>query len=394
MSFLRSDFPFRNGTSTPPLSSKKIHDRSWENTSLIVRSSSIAEDSFEKSLAGHFTTVSNVCGKKAIQAAVQKVIKSFNGPSPKDQIFIQPMLQKAKVSGVAFTRDPTTGAPYYVINYDDSSGQTDTVTSGHSNDLTTFYTHKYYQGEWDLSWKADLFHLLRELEEQLEHDALDVEFAVSPEGQLYLFQVRPLPLSEKIVEQDREHWDILNRLSKKIAGLNKPHPYLHGQRTVFGIMPDWNPAEIIGVRPKPLALSLYKNLITDNIWAYQRNNYGYRNLRSFPLLISFEGLPYIDVRLSFNSFIPSDIDDTLADRLTDHYIDKLVESPNHHDKVEFEIIYSCYTVDLKQRLQPLIDKGFSQTECNTLAESFDNSPTILFTEKQDSGKKIRKKLKN
>ena len=35
-------------------------------------------------------------------------------------------------------------------------------------------------------------------------------------------------------------------------------------------MPDWNPAEIIGIRPKPLDLSLYKELITDHVWAKNR----------------------------------------------------------------------------------------------------------------------------
>ena len=30
-------------------------------------------------------------------------------------------------------------------------------------------------------------------------------------------------------------------------------------------MPDWNPAEIIGIKPKPLALSLYQELITNEI---------------------------------------------------------------------------------------------------------------------------------
>jgi hypothetical protein len=74
-------------------------------------------------------------------------------------------------------------------------------------------------------------------------------------------------------------------------------------------MPDWNPAEIVGIRPEAsMALSLYREWITDAIWAYQRHNYGYRNLRSFPLMPHFFGLPYIDVRLSFNSFIPADLD--------------------------------------------------------------------------------------
>ena len=65
--------------------------------------------------------------------------------------------------------------------------------------------------------------------------------------------------------------------------------------------------------------------------------YGYRNLRSFPLMPHFFGLPYIDVRSSFNSFIPADLDDQLAGRLVDHYIDRLLAEPTLHDKVEFEI---------------------------------------------------------
>ena len=87
----------------------------------------------------------------------------------------------------------------------------------------------------------------------------------------------------------------LNKLNKKIEKLNKPHPNLLGDKTIFGVMPDWNPAEIVGLRPKRLALSLYKELITDETWAYQRDNYGYRNLRSHPLLVSFLGVPFIDI---------------------------------------------------------------------------------------------------
>ena len=106
-------------------------------------------------------------------------------------------------------------------------------------------------------------------------------------------------------------------------------------------MPDWNPAEIIGVKPKRLALSLYKEIITDEIWAYQRDNYGYRSLRSFPLLHSFLGVPYIDVRVSFNSFIPKNLHDSISTKLVNYYLEELSKNSNHHDKVEFEIVYSC-----------------------------------------------------
>ena len=70
-----------------------------------------------------------------------------------------------------------------------------------------------------------------------------------------------------------------------------------GSKTVYGGCP-------IGiqpnnrVRPKPLAHSLYKELVTDSIWAYQRHNYGYQNLRSF-LDDELSGLPYIDAGIQF-----------------------------------------------------------------------------------------------
>ena len=126
--------------------------------------------------------------------------------------------------------------------------------------------------------------------------------------QLWLLQARPLIIATK-TETNEAQFESLKLIEQKIQQGLKSHPFLMGKRTVWGIMPDWNPAEIIGVRPKPLALSLYRDLITDSIWAYQRHNYGYRNLRSFPLMSHFLGLPYIDVRVSFNSFVPADLDE-------------------------------------------------------------------------------------
>ena len=46
-------------------------------------------------------------------------------------------------------------------------------------------------------------------------------------------------------------------------------------------MPDWNPVEIIE-QDQDSATSLYKELITNNIWAEQRFSYGYRDVRGFP----------------------------------------------------------------------------------------------------------------
>ena len=332
---------------------------SWGSGSVIVRSSALDEDGAGKSSqAGRYASVPGVVGCEAIARAIERVIGSFgDDANPGNQIFVQPMLDHVSMAGVAFSRSPA-GGPWYVINYDDSSGRTDRVTGGTGADLRTFYCLKSRASRCPPAL-APVIALVSELEALVGADAIDVEFAVAGDGQLYLLQVRRLAVDDTHRVGDDRLDDALAQIARKVELLSRPHPWLHGSRAVFGIMPDWNPAEIIGVHPWPLSLSLYCELITDAIWAYQRDNYGYQNLRSFPLLISLHGLPYIDVRVSFNSFVPRDVPDSLAARLVNYYIDRLLAEPHLHDKVEFEIVFSCYTLDLPERLSRLTGHGFS-----------------------------------
>jgi len=347
---------------------EKIRRRGWLQRPLIVRSSAIGEDREGQSLAGHFRSVGGVLGQAKLRDAVASVIASFGQGTPEDQVFVQPELTEVTLSGVAFSRDPNTGGPYYVINYDDTTSSTSSVTSGQSNQVKTFYAVKHQPGRASPRMTR-VVALLDELERLLGTDAIDVEFAFDSDDAMYLLQVRPLHLAHATAADPELHGGAIRDVFAKVEQGNQEHPYLFGSRTVYGVMPDWNPAEIIGIRPRPLALSLYKELVTDNVWAYQRNSYGYKNLRSFPLLVSFHGLPYIDVRVSFNSFIPADVEPELANRLANYYIDRLVESPAYHDKVEFEIVYSCYTLDLPERLKKLHGYDFSESDVQFLAES-------------------------
>ncbi|MGY5449744.1 PEP/pyruvate-binding domain-containing protein [Agarivorans sp. MS3-6] len=338
------------------------------NNNLIVRSSCSQEDSNQQSNAGKFESIKNVTNAQELIEAVTKVFNSYRPHlSNAEQVLIQPQLQSVISCGVAFSCVPATGAPYVVIS-ESEDGHTDTVTAGESNNFSTHYLasrdtaclrHKLI---WDLL--ADLKLIYPQTE-------LDIEFAFTEgEATPVLLQVRPL-----IVAQQADTTQVKQALSDietKLKGLFKPHPYLSGKQTVLGVMPDWNPAEIIGLRPKPLAMSLYKDLVTDSTWAYQRNNYGYKNLRSFPLMIDLHGLPYIDVRTSFNSFIPNDLPPALADKLVDYYLDKLVANPSFHDKVEFDIVLSCYSLDIETRLNSFREAGFTELECHTLTSSLRN----------------------
>jgi phosphohistidine swiveling domain-containing protein len=334
--------------------------------SFIVRSSCGREDSGESSNAGAFLSITNVKAAD-LESAAEQVMASYGNAIAADEVLIQPMLAHVVRSGVAFSHDPNTCAPYRVVNWADGS-DTAEVTSGLGGRV---WQHAANSAVAPPQKLASVLGLLDELLTLFGGVPLDCEFAITADGDeesLWLLQARPLILSES-PESPESQAVRLREIQRKVARGMQPHPFLMGRRTVFGVMPDWNPAEIIGIRPKPLALSLYRELITDAIWAYQRNNYGYRNLRSFPLMPHFCGLPYIDVRLSFNSFIPRDLDEGLAGRLVDYYIDRLLAEPALHDKVEFEIVFSCYTLDLPQRLEQLTGAGFSRLEQQAVASS-------------------------
>lgn len=339
--------------------------QSFAVKTLIVRSSYSKEDSLTSSMAGQFCSISDITDPSQLSDAISQVFQSYTELTDEEEVLIQPQLLEVRHCGVVFSQDPTTGSPYLVIA-DDSSGQTDRVTSGQSAKVKTHYCWHQTPSKDKLVNRLQL--LVKELQQHLNFLPLDIEYAVDQHDTLWLFQVRPLiagtantadriPLTETVLQQ------IADKLERQM----QPHPYLFGKTTVFGVMPDWNPAEIIGLYPKPLALSLYKELITNSTWAYQRHNYGYRNLRSFPLMTDFLGLPYIDVRVSFNSFLPKDVSTPLGHKLVNYYLDTLVNNPNQHDSVEFDIVLSCYTPDLAERLVRLKAAGFSEQECAELS---------------------------
>ncbi len=335
---------------------------------LAVRSSALTEDTLTESNAGKFLSILNVAGEASLKESVEKVILSYGVARDDDQVLIQPMLEQVRFSGVAFSCDPTLLSPYRVFSFQEGE-DTAGVTSGNGSALQTVYCVRGEEARLPQSLQP-IASLLAELEAITLNSALDIEFAVTAEG-LFLLQCRPLVLSDASLPVD----GFKKRLSiaeKKISELSKPHPYLLGETTLFGVMPDWNPAEIIGLKPRPLALSLYRELITSGIWAFQRDNYGYRNVRSFPLLVDFWGLPYIDVRVSFNSFIPKTIEKPLGEKLVEYYLNALRQAPTLHDKVEFEIALTCYTLDLDSRLERLAQDGFSQQECQAIRVALRN----------------------
>ena len=144
--------------------------------------------------------------------------------------------------------------------------------------------------------------------------------------------------------EDQKLFDVLTN-AEVLLEKQKSSSFILGDRALFGVMPDWNPAEIIGTKPTTLAASLYCDLILNEIWAKQRAEYGYRDVRPHSLLTIFAGHPYIDIRASFNSFIPKKLAKKTAKKLVNFCLEWLENHPELHDKVEFDVIPTCCDLD-------------------------------------------------
>src|SRR5690606_10157821 len=154
-----------------------------------------------------------------------------------------------------------TGAPYYCFNFDDQSHSTDSVTGGGKAQLRTITVARS-----DAESLAQLepklvpvLYAVQELESILGFGRLDIEFAVGESGRVHIFQVRPITVDHSAYEvRDGSCAQSLKTDRQFFLAQQAPGPFLHGRFNIFSNMSDWNPAEIVGIRPKPLALSLYR----------------------------------------------------------------------------------------------------------------------------------------
>ncbi len=339
---------------------------------LAVRSSAVGEDGAHDSQAGAFDSVLNVRGRGPLGAAIDAVVASYQG-NPLDEVLVQQMVSDVAVSGVMTTHCVSDGAPYYEINYDDLSGRTDTVTGGIGvSKSVVIYRHApltYVTSPRVVRWLA----LARELEGLCEGLPLDVEFAEDRQGRLHLLQARRIGGQRRWERRvQREVSELLPQLANAVVQHFRPRAGVWGARAIFGEMPDWNPAEIIGTTPRPLAASLYCRLITDSVWAQARHQMGYRSVENVPLLVMFSGRPFIDVRASFNSFLPATVQEPLGTRLVNAWLDHLAEAPEKHDKVEFEVATTALDFStpqvLAERYPGLLDTAQTQQYLGALRE--------------------------
>ena len=158
---------------------------------LAVRSSARCENLGGASLAGHFRSCLNVENdRESVREAVERVIASMGGHRD-DQVLIQEMVVGVLLSGVISTRDSDTGAPYYRIEYDESSA-TDLVTRGAEGHKTILFHRQSPRELIGPDWVCRVLDASSELERFWGRIPLHIEFAQSRDGRLQILQVRPI----------------------------------------------------------------------------------------------------------------------------------------------------------------------------------------------------------
>ena len=346
---------------------------------IAIRSSNKFEDSTKSSNAGKFVSVLNIDSQNVyeLEKNIEKVIKSYrNFFHPENQVLIQEMVNNVKISGVCTTCDLENYYPSYQINYFIGK-DTSAVTSGKPNtQKITFLDNNLYLIP-DKKFRK-LIYIVRQIKTKIYNKHIDVEFAINKKNKIIILQVRPLiQYKTSKISHDTAKF-AMTSLGKKISRLNKKNYNLLRKESFYSVMSDWNPAEMIGLKPKPLALSLYKELITNKVWAQSRFEYGYKDLRSHQLMNTFLGTPYIDLRVDFNSWIPKDLPHNISKKLVNYYLKIFKNNKEFHDKIEFKIIFSCYTLDTKKKIKVLLKHGFTKKELAVIISSLKKITRITF----------------
>ena len=348
----------------PEEEAERIRSR-FQGDTVVVRSSSVKEDSMVTSNAGHFDSVLNVDSGSLddIIHAVRHVLSTYQEDGTmydgflEEQVLVQRQAKDIRMSGVVFTRDLLYNRPYFMINYDDD-GSTDSVTAGKSG--RTVYV------PWNTNEKklkkpfGALISAIREILSLCSIEYLDIEFGITAKGDVIIFQTRPLAAVAHMpkIADDAAVMKAREKAEEDFGKLGH----------ALSDMAFWNPSEIIGDNPFPLDYSLYREIITAYIWSAGISAIGYHYIND-DLMYRIGNKPYISIDYTFEGLIPELLTPALQKKLKRYYQKRLREDISAHDKIEFEIVFSAYDFCTEENMDVLLGYGFTKNEINEIQKS-------------------------
>ena len=95
--------------------------------------------------------------------------------------------------------------------------------------------------------------------------------------------------------------------------------------------------------------------------------------------MSFSGQPYVDTRLSFNSFLPKDLPNSISKKLVDSYTDILEKIQNFMIKLNRDSFTSWFPNFYSHAVERLSCYGFTDNEILVLENSLKKITQCTFS---------------
>jgi glutamine kinase len=321
---------------------------------VVVRSCAAMEDATALEPPGFFESVLDVkANAQDLRWAIERVISSYSRRSSSlefaHKVIIQQQLLMPTLCGVF--RVGATEHDYLEIECDGTLGRTDSVTAG-------IRAKKVVLSSCTNLLIAPWLNIRRCADDLRDHFTAPffVEFAVNESGLPTVFQIRPdrrpqIP-HEVGLPPSCTH---LADLSEAIEASGP-----------LSVMADWNPAEMLGLHPMPLDVSLYDELVMRGSWLEGRKSVGWHAPDDCNLMAVVAGRPYVKVALSLQSLLPQGLPSRLVDRLVRDRLALLSAQRQLHDKVEFRVMWSALAFDQAVVEGDLRGRGFSPDEVQQL----------------------------
>lgn len=321
---------------------------------VVVRSCAAMEDTITSEPPGFFDSILNVRTnapdiKRAIDTVIASYARRAARPGVPDKVIIQQQLMSPGLCGVC--RVGTDEDDYIEIDCDDTLERTDAVTAGvKARRVVLSPCLELLPSPW--------LEIRRCADQLREHFTAPffIEFALNAAGVPTVFQIRP----DRRLKVAPEAEPPLGReaLTAAAAVVEASGP--------LSVMADWNPAEMLGLRPMPLDISLYDELVMRGAWADGRASIGWHEPSDRNLMAVVAGRPYVKIALSLQSLLPRDLPRRLAERLVRDRLAMLSADRQLHDKIEFRLMWSAFAFNQEAVERDLRRRGFSPEDIQQL----------------------------
>ncbi len=252
-------------------------------------------------------------------------------------------------SGVLCTRDTVFNRPYYMVVYNEAGGKGKTKWIA-KNVSREFLTERTY----------NLVKTAKELEDAFpEIDAFKIEFTIDDKERVTVKRWEEL---EKVVNMPRPMTDKEFADTKSFAKCT----YLDSNH----ILSDgayWNTLDQLGTNPRPLDYSLFREVITIDIWNKAILDMGYTEVNG-ELMQKVGNKPYLSIDQTFEGLTPASIKSTLRYKLFEYYEERLKDNKNIHNSLEKELIFNVYDFATEDKLNKLLQNGFNEEEVRIIRE--------------------------